>query len=254
MIFIKKFAIPSLSGREKRRVYVYVPDEAKTNSDARYPVLYMFDGHNVFFDNHATYGKSWGMLEILQNANIPLIVAAVECHHGHNNERLSEYSPFDFSDPEFGFIKGRGKKTMDWFTKVFKPWVDRSFPSLPDRKFTFIAGSSMGGLMTIYALAKYNSIFSRGAALSPAIGFSTKQVVKMIHGSDFMGDSVLYMDYGQKEFYDDPQAVDGYNKVASALVEEGVLLNSRIVPEGEHTEASWEKQIPFFLETLFYGL
>ena len=53
---------------------------------------------------------------------------------------------------------------MDWFVKVFKPFVDRSFPTLPDREYTFIAGSSMGGLMTIYALTHYNHIFSRGAA------------------------------------------------------------------------------------------
>ena len=51
MIFIKKVTIPHLSGNEERRAYIYVPDEAKTNFDIRYPVLYMFDGHNVFLDS-----------------------------------------------------------------------------------------------------------------------------------------------------------------------------------------------------------
>lgn len=254
MIYIRKVTIPHLTGNAKRRAYIYVPDEAKTNFDIRYPVLYMFDGHNVFFDSHATYGKSWGMLEFLQKADVPLIVAAVECNHGANNERLSEYSPFDFTEDRFGLVKGQGKKTMDWFCKVFKPFVDRSFPTLPDREYTFISGSSMGGLMTIYAVTKYNHIFSRGAALSPAISFSTKQLEQLIRRCDVADDTVLYMDYGQEEFRNHPQAVDHYNRVANALMEKGVLLNSRVVPKGEHCEASWEKQLPFIMETLFYGL
>ena len=254
MIFTRNITIPPLSGKEKRRAYIYVPDAYRTNPEARFPVLYMFDGHNVFFDSHATYGKSWGMLEILQKLNIPLIVAAVECNHGHNNERLSEYSPFDFQYHEVGRIKGQGKKTMDWFTKVFKPFVDHSFPTLPDREYTFIAGSSMGGLMTIYALTHYNHIFSRGAALSPAVSFSITTVEHMIEAGHVGENSVLYMDYGEKEFESRPQAVDHYNRVATALMKKGVLLNSRVVPQGEHTEASWEKQIPIFLETLFYNL
>ena len=254
MIFIKKVTIPHLTGNAKRRAYIYVPDEAKTNFDIRYPVLYMFDGHNVFFDSHATYGKSWGMLELLQKADIPIIVAAVECNHGHNNERLSEYSPFDFDFRDVGRIKGQGKKTMDWFTKVFKPFVDRSFPTLPDREYTFISGSSMGGLMTIYALTHYNHIFSRGAALSPAVSFSIKTVEQMIKAGNVKEDTVLYMDYGQEEFRHHPEALGHYNRVAAALMKKGVLLNSRVVPKGEHNEASWEKQIPIFLETLFYGL
>ena len=92
--------IPKLSGREGRTVYVYVPDEAQENPEARYPVLYMFDGHNVFFDSDATYGKCWGMKEYLESTNTPLIVVAVDCNHSPNNGRLSEYSPFTFEDPK----------------------------------------------------------------------------------------------------------------------------------------------------------
>ncbi len=81
--------IPKLSGREGRTVYVYVPDEAQENPEARYPVLYMFDGHNVFFDSDATYGKCWGMKEYLESTNTPLIVVAVDCNHSPNNGRLN---------------------------------------------------------------------------------------------------------------------------------------------------------------------
>ena len=57
---IKKWylTIPELTGDVKRRAYVYVPDDFKKHPDHRYPVLYMFDGHNVFYDRDATYGKA----------------------------------------------------------------------------------------------------------------------------------------------------------------------------------------------------
>ena len=77
---IEKFGIPirSITGRAPRTVYVYLPQAAEDNPQARFPVLYMFDGHNVFFDEDATYGKSWGMGEYLDEAGAELIVVAVE--------------------------------------------------------------------------------------------------------------------------------------------------------------------------------
>ena len=59
---IKKWTIqiPSLSGNTKRRAYIYLPESYNKDLNKRYPVMYMFDGHNVFFDADATYGKSWG--------------------------------------------------------------------------------------------------------------------------------------------------------------------------------------------------
>ena len=60
---VKKWevTIPKLSGEKPRRVYICLPESYEENEDKRYPVMYMFDGHNVFFDEDATYGKSWGM-------------------------------------------------------------------------------------------------------------------------------------------------------------------------------------------------
>lgn len=92
---IKKWRlrIPELTGRKTRRAYIYIPDEAMEDEEARYPVLYMFDGHNVFFDSDATYGKSWGMKKYMDESGLPLIIVAVECNHSPDNGRLSEYSP-----------------------------------------------------------------------------------------------------------------------------------------------------------------
>lgn len=63
--------------------------------------------------------------------------------------------------------------------------------------------------------------------------------------------TVLYMDYGALEFADHPHSRSLFAEVSALLIEKRVLLNSRIVPRGTHCEASWEKQIPFFMKTLF---
>ncbi len=253
---VKKWelTIPELTGNEKRRVYVYLPTMYRKQPRRRFPVLYMFDGHNVFFDEDATYGKSWGLANYLDYTDTPLIVAAVECNHHPDHGRLSEYSPFDFSDKEIGSIKGRGAVTMDWFTQTFKPLIDRRFRTKRDRGHTFIAGSSMGGLMSLYAVTRYNHVFSRAAALSPSVWVDLEQLLKLIEVAPIEPETVVYMDYGSSELGNHGNVASGLRKVADALFDRGVYLNARIVPGGEHSEASWERQLPFFIETLLYGL
>ena len=253
MVEIWDVTLPALTGDEKRRAYVYLPKASEHNRRLRFPVLYMFDGHNVFFDEHATYGKSWGLGNYLDAHHTPLIVAAVECNHDPDNGRLNEYAPYPFSSKEFGDIEGLGPLTMDWLINSFKPEIDRRYPTKPGRRHTFIAGSSMGGLMSIYALCSYNSVFSRAAALSPSLIFNTGSLEALVRAADIKADSVLYMDIGEKEL--------GWNNAArifrqftELFLKRGVRLTARIVPNGRHCEADWEKQIPFFIPTLLYGL
>lgn len=254
MIHKWDITIPELTGDEPRRAYVYVPGWWEEDPEQRFPVLYMFDGHNVFFDEDATYGKSWGMKEYLEYTDAPLIVAAVECNRHPDNGRLSEYSPFNFRYERFKTVPGRGKATMEWFTKVFKPLVDEEFPTLPGREDTFIAGSSMGGLMSLYALLEYNHVFSRAAALSPSLWVAPDRLARLVRGAETQPDTVLYMDYGSREMGAHELMRGQFARVAALLLERGVRLTCRIVPGGEHCEASWEKQIPFFIETLMYEL
>lgn len=240
--------IPSLTGERTRRAYVYLPVGYDFEEDRRYPVLYMFDGQNLFYDSEATYGKSWGLADYLDYTQTPLIVAAVECNT-EGNGRLSEYSPIPF---EFGKekIRGRGKKYMDWLATAFKPYIDGNLRTLPDRANTAIAGSSMGGLMTLYALAAYNKVFSRGAALSPSLWVGGGPLPSFLSRGRFGRNTVLYMDYGSREFSNHGVQKQAFSEACSLLIQKNVLLTARVVPGGSHSEASWERQIPFFMNTL----
>ena len=249
MILVKKIQIPDLSTEQPRRLYVYLPKDYE-KSDRRYPVLYMFDGHNVFYDRHATYGKSWGFREYLQKAKLPLILVAVECNP-EGFKRLSEYSPWSFSAPRpVSDIKGRGKVTMDWFTTVLKPEIDKEYRTLPDREHTMIAGSSMGGLMSLYAAVEYNRVFSRAAALSPSLWVSPSKMKEMIRSHPLSDPTRIYIDMGTREIDPKRRALAAMFDVSKALSKAGADVSANVIPGAEHNEAAWEKRIPDFMNYL----
>ena len=244
--------IPRLTGDLPRPVYVYIPDEALRRPRRRYPVLYMFDGHNVFFDEDATYGKSWGMKEYMDRTRTRMIIVAVDCNHDPDNGRLKEYAPYTFDDPRLGHIRGLGKLTMDWFAYTLKPMIDERYPTLPDRAHTYIAGSSMGGLMSLYAVLEYNHVYSRAACLSPSIWFARRRIARLVQDAQVAPDTVIYMDYGSREMGNHDAMRSQFAKVTGLLLEKRVFLTSRIIPNGDHCEACWEEQIPFFMHVLQY--
>ena len=230
-----------------RRTFVYLPDDWQT-SGKKYPVLYMFDGHNLFFDSTATYGTCWGLKEYC-DAHPNWIIAAPECNH-EGNKRLEEYCPYQ-SD-WFGGITGTGHEYMEWLTKEFKPMMDKRYPTLPGRANTAIGGSSMGGLMSLYALLQYNDTFSRAAALSPSIWVSPEKLSGLVGRAKLEPGTVLYMDYGSREMGNHEGMRRGFAEMCSKVLTRGIHLTSRIVPGGTHSEASWEKQLPFMFHTLMY--
>ena len=238
--------LPRLSGDKPRRAYCYLPVGYK-ESDERYPVIYMFDGHNLFNDEEATFGTSWGLLKYLDETKTKVIIAAVECNH-EGDSRLQEYSPVDFSF-RGKKLKGRGKAYMDWLVGEFKPYIDSTFKTLPDRANTAIGGSSMGGLMALYALCKYNKIFSKCAALSPSLWVYGGEVPAFLNGN-LNKNTTVYMDYGSKEFVNHEVQKEVFGATAKRLIERDIAVTARVVSGGTHSEKSWKNQVPLFMRVL----
>ena len=248
---VKKWdvTIPTLPGSGKRKAYICLPESYRSKRQSRYPVLYMFDGHNVFFDSDATYGKSWGMKEYMERSKKELIVVAVECNH-KGNGRLREYAPFDFENETLGAVQGQGTLYMDWLVGVLKPYIDKNYRTLPQREHTLIGGSSMGGLMALYGATAYNHVFQRAACLSASLWVDADKVLQMVAGADVKNDTCIYMDYGSVEMYNHEASAASLMAVAQLLLTKHVDLTFRIIPGGTHSEASWEQQIPIFMECL----
>ena len=236
---------------EKRFLTIYTPD-----GDDKYPVLYMMDGQNIFFDEDATYGKSWGMYDYLIENEVPMIVVGIDSSRGKHNERLCEYSPYDYDDFKYGFIKGQAKTFLKWVINELKPWVDENYPTLSDRHNTYIGGSSMGGLVSYYALLNHNDIFRGAACLSPSLWVDNDKLVKLANRAKINLDTIIYLDYGSTEAGRNKfaqRAFNGFWNCVEALRIKSLNLNVRVIQGGMHNEASWEKQVPVFINLFLKG-
>lgn len=248
MVIKWNVTVPPLSGEKLRRGYVYLPESYDREPEKRYPVLYMFDGHNVFFDEDATFGKSWGMKAYLDQNPRDLIVVGIECND-EGFRRLNEYSPVDFHYRDIE-IKGEGRIYMDWLVGTLKPYIDETYRTLPDREHTAIGGSSMGGLMSLYAACYYNEVFHRAACLSPSLWVNPAATTSLLKTATPKPDTWIYMDYGSEEMFNHEGNPEVLRSAVDILMQKQLKLTFRIVPGGSHCEASWEKQIPIFMQCL----
>lgn len=234
----------------ERTVHIYVPDNRKNFE--KFPVLYMFDGHNLFLDNDATYGKSWGLKDYLEKNDIRIIVAGIECNH-EGNQRICEFSPYDFNDENIGCINGTGVKFMDFMVNELKPFIDKNFPTKKDKLHTYLAGSSMGGLMALYGVTKYNDIYSACGAISPFTLYIDKKLEKDLIVKSQLDRSIFYISVGTKEF-DSKRALESgceeLLKLSRLLTKKGAKVYTHLNENGYHNESSWEKELPIMFNEL----
>ena len=235
-----------------RPLHIYLPEDYYQTSE-RYPVMYFFDGHNLFYDSDATYGKSWGLKTFLDGWNKKMIIVGMECSHV-GNERLEEYLPYPATTTAFGPLAVKGNETLKWIVNQVKPMIDRDYRTYPNRQCTGIAGSSMGGLMSLFAVSAYNSVFSKAACLSPSVRFCMEDMLADIAAAAPMRDTRVYVSWGENETTTKAGLARYTNNamcVVRALLAAGAQVYPYFQPEGAHCEADWCKQNPLYFDFLF---
>lgn len=257
-MIIKQPCIYPPKGKD-RPLHIYLP-ENYYESDERYPVMYFFDGHNLYRDEDATYGKSWGLEKFLDENGKKGIVVGIECGH-EGYERLSEYLPYPADrDSHFAQFEPMGEQTMSWIVNDIKPMIDKQFRTIPFRECTGIAGSSMGGLMALYAAVHFNRWFSKAGCVSSAIGFCMGPLMDDIAGQDISPDTRFYLSWGTEEAYglkdrsreDTSSHTYWCNRnAAEALERYGAAVRMRSQVGGHHCEADWEKLVPEMMRFLW---
>lgn len=247
---IEKFDMWYEPARETRRIHLYLPDGYET-TDQQYPTLYMFDGHNLFFDQEASFGKSWGLKTFLDSFAKKMIVIGMECSHT-GNDRLKEYSPYNIYTRWMGSISGIGDSTMQWVVNTVKPHIDSNYRTWSHREATAIAGSSMGGMMSLYAILKYNGIFSKAACVSPAVGFAMRQFRKEVRLAEINSDTRIFFSWGTDEWKkSDAPMTRNILELESLVQEKGAKTWLYHQQGGHHCEADWEVQVPTWMQFLW---
>jgi predicted alpha/beta superfamily hydrolase len=231
------FLIPQL--KRTRRVWIYLPASYCDGANRKYPVLYMHDGQNVF-DNATSYSGEWGIDDFLDSTLLrKCIVVAVD--HG-GNKRLNEYNPYD--NERFG--KGEGSLYADFLVKTLKPFIDKHYRTLRNKKNTFIAGSSMGGLISLYTLLKYPNVFGGAGIFSPAFWISGPQLFDDIRARGKKVRSLIYF-YGGKQEGETmvPDMLRAFETMSAVSASTMITV---IRDEGKHNEPTWRKEFPLFYE------
>jgi len=238
------FVIPGLN--RERTVRIYLPP-GYARDRQRYPVLYMHDGQNLFDEATAYVGEEWGVDEALnalaKSRGLRLIVVGID---NGGAERIHELNAWD--NPQFG--KGEGAEYMAFVVDVLKPWVDEHYRTRPDRRHTAIMGSSMGGLISSYAISRYPQVFGGAGIFSPAYWLAP-QVFADTEAHPPPATARLYFYAGGSE--SDTMLPD-MKRMVAILRRAGLPsrnLEVEINPVGRHDETAWRAQFPRAVAWLF---
>jgi predicted alpha/beta superfamily hydrolase len=239
------FLIPQL--KRTRRIWIYLPESYAT-STKRFPVLYMHDGQNLF-DDATSYSGEWGVDEYFdslhKNARQYIVVGI----DNGGTRRMNEYCPYDFSldniAPGHPHNKGEGGEYVDFIVKTLKPFIDKKYRTEKNKDNTAIAGSSMGGLISLYAILKYPKIFGAAGVFSPAFWVAPK-IFDEIKSKGKKVLSKIYFYAGKQEGEsmapDMLKAYEAMTKVSKSK------MQAIIRDDGKHNEATWRKEFPLFYE------
>lgn len=157
---------------EARNVDVWLP--SSYSQDERYPVLYMHDGQNIVEPISSIGGVSWGIDKAIEKLGKDVIVVGL---WNHDKIRWREYMPQQayesaaFLEMRERFVSRAGGPPisdayLECLVREVKPFIDSTYSTLPDQKHTFVMGSSMGGLASLYAISCYPDVFYGAACLS----------------------------------------------------------------------------------------
>lgn len=235
--------MPGLDRERTIRLYL-PPGYARTRR--RYPVLYMHDAQNLFDDATSFIGE-WGVDEALntlaRTRHLELIVVGID--HG-NDKRPQELNPWDTE--KFG--AGEGRQYLRFLVDVVKPCIDAHYRTLPGRTHTGIMGSSLGGLISHYAICACPQVFGKAGIFSPAYWIAP-DMTAFVHRHRLSSDAQVYFYMGGKE---GDEMTSGMQAMLGVVRADGIApgnLRVSVNADAEHNERAWRAEFPAAIEWLF---
>ncbi len=227
--------------QKTRRICAYLPEDYQ-DSNERYPVIYMHDGQNLF-DRANSFGAEWEIDETLDAQHGKTIVIGIDNGEAH---RMAEYLFHD--NEEHGAAEGR--KYLADLTQVIKPFVDELLRTKPEREFTSVAGSSMGGLISFYAGLYFPRVFGAVGIFSPALWLDAPMVFEEAQ-------NVAKATTLPQRWYFYAGAMESETMVEEVATMVHLLkaipnyeITYQIAESGIHDEQVWSSYFPFYYNWL----
>ncbi len=250
---------PVLAGAvPPRAVQVYLPAGYHSGRN-RYPVLYLQDGQNLF-DPATAFMRSWHAERALDRHardGAPVIAVAIP---NSGVRRIHEYAPF--RDRRYG--GGGGATYLAWILATVQPWIEKQFRVARGRETTAIAGASMGGLISLFAYARFPEHFGLVGGMSPSLFFGDEALTRWIERHP-LAPGRIYLDIGTLEGRRNrrrktaPKSPSGamrrLRKLRRVLEGKGFRRGSDLAwieeAGGRHDETAWSRRLPGMLDFLF---
>ncbi|MFO0839762.1 MAG: alpha/beta hydrolase-fold protein [Phycisphaerae bacterium] len=253
---LEEFESPQLHNR--RTVLIYLPLGYEKSTNQRFPVLYMHDGQNVFDASTSFTCVEWGVDEACERLIAagelpPIIVVAIY----NNAARMNEYT--QAVDAERG--GGHGDAYVDFIADTLKPYMDRTYRTRAEREHTAIAGSSLGGLISLYAIQRRPEVFGAAGVVSPALFWADHQIFKLLREKPLPAEARIWLDIGTEEGREGgslerfSRAVQDCRDLVALFESQGRKperdFHYEQVEGGRHNEAAWAARIDLILKFLF---
>ena len=243
----EKFASQFLQSRD---VLVYLPPAYAAEPTKRFPVLYLHDGQNLF-DPATAFGEDWKVDStaetLIQKGEIePIIIVGIA---NSGEKRIDEYTPTKDESKQKG---GGADKYGQMLVSELKPFIDRTYRTLPEASNTGLGGSSLGGLISMHLGLRHSQVFGKLAVLSPSVWWDSREIVTEVQALQSKLPLRIWLDAGTKE---GPDVTNDARMLRDALVAKGWKLEDDLkyfeAEGGEHNERAWGSRVDRVLKYLF---
>ncbi|WNG13263.1 carbohydrate esterase [Cystobacter fuscus] len=241
----------------ERDVIVWLPPgyDKEENASRHYPVLYMHDGQNLMDATTAAYGREWNVDETAQQLVEagevePLIIVGV---YNAEEERIAEYTHVPFP-PKYSDA-GRADAYGRFLVEELKPLIDARYRTRKDAASTGLAGSSLGGLVSLYLGLEYPNTFTRLGVISPSVWWADRDIIQRVEQLNGPLPLRIWEDIGTdegtgEEAETETDAEDLY-KALKAKGWSDANLKYTVVQGGRHNEKAWSERFGDILRFLF---
>ena len=239
--------------RNRRDLIIYLPPQYDESLEARYPVLYLHDGQNLFDAATAFGNQEWGVDEaaeelIASGAIEPLIIVGI---YNAGEKRIQEYTHVR----NWKGQGGRARRYGQFVVEELKPFIDSTYRTLSDPANTGLGGSSLGGLVTLYMGLHYPQVFGKLISMSPSVWWARRAILREINKGGGKFNQRIWLDIGTCEGEDPESCVRNVRDLNQALILRGWEPDTDLKfleDEGAgHDEKAWSFRIREALAFLF---